>query len=649
MSFNRGIIVFISVFAMFVFSMVAAHFDWSYIPSFISVEKVIPLGNKVYFTSCGNLFSHNKSNGETNLETIPEQTGSVVSIYSDLTDSQLAVACKNGYIYIIEKNGNGFGLSSLSDLELSDENVINNISFDEDNLLVATCTGPVIFDLKSRKIIKSYNMHRPVYSFTSDGQNYLLNFDNSLYKVAKTDDLRDRQKYVRVNDSDYSDSQEETTPINDLQSLNPNAIRVKSADILRFDSNKNLLVATISPYSRFNLIEDKKATTPIDFLYNKIRFDSIAHVSDLVIHPINNQYIFAGSFTDGIVRLKNGKKDFVFDNTNSPLKKDWGCSAQGLGFDKDGNLWVATGYETNPALMMLPADKTLGNSTAVDWFIPDLPPFTFQIDGKLNVVGDVVIVTSSDYRCGLLLYNRSTGKSQHLTSFTDSDLFSFESDYIYKTFADSRGRLWCLTSSGVFYIKDISSFFDSSDTLIVRPKINRDDSTLLADYALNGVDVVDMAEDITGKFYFATRDEGVYLLNNDCSEIINHLYSANSPLTTDNVRSVIADDESVYIGTPSGLFRIDSDTQNSSLNLSDVKIYPNPVKPGYTGLVTIENVSENSLVKIIDTAGNNILSATSSGKKLTINPSQLSAGIYNVLVTTNDGQSKIIGKLMIIR
>ena len=425
----------------------------------------------------------------------------------------------------------------------------------------------------------------------------------------------------------------------------------KTVDILRLDSDYNLLGATLTPYSRFNLIDDKKASTPIAFLNGNVEFDSIANVSDLAIHPGDNQYIFVGSFTDGIVRLKNGKKDFVYDNTNSPLKRDWGCSGQGLCFDKDGNLWVATGYNTQPVLMMLPADKVLGNSVTSDWLIPDLPAFNFQVDGKVNTFGDIVIVTSSDYRCGILLYNRLTGKSLHLPSFIDSDLLSFEPDYLYKTFTDSHGRLWCLTSSGIFYINDISNFMESPNSVVIRPKINRDDATMLADHALKGVDVVDMAEDAFGQLYFATRDEGIYILNNDCSKIINHFTTTNSSLITDNIRSILADNfnKTVYVGTASGLFGIDVEAPNSSLNVSEIKIYPNPVKPGYKGLVTVDNIIDNSIVKILDTAGNNILSAISTGSKVTLNPAQLSAGIYNVLITTSDGHSKIIGKLMIIR
>ena len=425
----------------------------------------------------------------------------------------------------------------------------------------------------------------------------------------------------------------------------------KTADILILDTDNNLLGATLTPYSRFNLIDDKKEATPIAYLNSSVEFDSVANVSDLAIHPVDNQYIFVGSFTDGVVRLKNGKKDFVFDNTNSPLKRDWGCSAQGLCFDKDGNLWVATGYNTQPVLMMLPADKVLENSVTSDWVIPDLPAFNFQVDGKVNTIDDIVIVTSSDYRCGILLYNSSTGISIHLTSFIDSDLFRFEPDYIYKMFADSRGRLWCLTSYGIFYINDISDFLESPNSVVIRPKINRDDSTMLADHALKGVDVVDMTEDMLGQLYFATRDEGVYILNNDCSKIIGHFSTDNSSLTTDNIRSILADvlNKTIYVGTVSGLFRIDVEASNSSLNISEIKIYPNPVKPGYNGLVTVDSIVDNTVVKILDTVGNNILSATSTGSKVTLNPSQLSAGIYNVLITTPDGHSKIIGKLMIIR
>lgn len=744
--------------AVLISNMAAADFNWTAYPSFTGISDIASTSGTVWFVSAGNLYSFDRESNLISCENklFDNESAEIKALYTDYLKSLIAVTLDNGYIGLIDKDNNMTVIQALRDVELSDNNVINNVFFDGNNLLVATCSGPVIIDIKKGNIVNSGNYRVDVKAFLSTPDNYFISFDHHLYIAPKGSDLRNRdslreiaysdcidlfpvdegkkifgisdndrgRRLVRYNIDSTSDvtvkefdgtvksdrliknedggfgvtidnrfycfdntgeiadlvptddavkikafdtqnhywgvasngglqrlKKDVTGVVIDSESFIPDAVKVKSADILRFDNDKKLIIASTTPYSRLSGQEDKNVLTPFDILDGSIDFDNILHLTDVAVHPDDNSVLFAGSYTGGLFRLKNGKIDFVFDENNSPLKKWWGCSAEGITFDNYGNLWVVAGYDVTPSLMMLPANKTLDISDKNDWIIPDVSPFTVQLDGAVNAIGDIIAVTSSDYRKGILLYNRSTGKKLHLTNFTDTDGLSFLPDYIYRTFLDRHGRLWAVTSSGVFYFKNIESFFLRPTESVVRPKINRDDSTSLADYALSGVIAVDMTEDGAGQKWIATRDEGLYLFNENCTALLEHFTTDNSPLPTDEIRSVIADNEKglIYVGTSAGLFHVESNAPLAAEDFNDVKIYPNPVKPGYVGKVTVDNLLDNTVVKVVDSSGNNVLSVMSTGGRAAFSASALKSGIYHILATSGEDNSKIVGKLLIIK
>ena len=48
-------------------------------------------------------------------------------------------------------------------------------------------------------------------------------------------------------------------------------------------------------------------------------------------------------------------------------------------------------------------------------------------------------------------------------------------------------------------------------------------------------------------------------------------------------------------------------------NYSNVNVFPNPVRPNFNGLITIQGIRYNSDVKITDVAGNLVYKTTSNG------------------------------------
>ena len=88
--------------------------------------------------------------------------------------------------------------------------------------------------------------------------------------------------------------------------------------------------------------------------------------------------------------------------------------------------------------------------------------------------------------------------------------------------------------------------------------------------------------------------------------------------------------------------------------MADVYSYPNPVRPGFTGNVTIDGLTARANVKITDLEGNLVFEDTSEGGSIVWDTTafgryRVASGVYLVLVTTNDGLETKITKIMIIR
>ena len=83
-------------------------------------------------------------------------------------------------------------------------------------------------------------------------------------------------------------------------------------------------------------------------------------------------------------------------------------------------------------------------------------------------------------------------------------------------------------------------------------------------------------------------------------------------------------------------------------------VFPNPVRPDYTGPVTIQGIRYNSDVKITDAAGNLVYKTTSNGGTATwncqsVNGDPVSTGVYFIWTATNNGKDKKVGKVLVVK
>ena len=209
---------------------------------------------------------------------------------------------------------------------------------------------------------------------------------------------------------------------------------------------------------------------------------------------------------------------------------------------------------------------------------------------------------------------------------------------------------------GVFYFTNPAEAFNA-DFRVKRPIVPRNDGTIYGDYLLEGESVFGIACDPSNRKWLATASSGVYLVNADGTKILAHYTAENSSLPSNIVESVACDPFSnrVYFGTPEGVVAFDSDSSPAADDYSEVYAYPNPVRPDYTGYITVAGLMDNSLVKIADVAGNVFYQGRSEGGMISwdgCGPDgrRVRSGVYFVFASQNDSGSSsgAVTKIMIV-
>ena len=194
-----------------------------------------------------------------------------------------------------------------------------------------------------------------------------------------------------------------------------------------------------------------------------------------------------------------------------------------------------------------------------------------------------------------------------------------------------------------------------SDFRCTRIKIPRNDGTNAADLLLNDENIQYIAVDGANRKWIATQSSGVYLVSEDGLEIIHHFNMDNSILPSNNVLSIAINKTTgeVFFGTEKGLVSYRSDATEPKEDFSNVYAFPNPVRPDYTGVITITGLQERSLVKITDTTGNLIYQDYSEGGQmvwngLNRNGDRVKTGVYLVFASSSNGKEGVVTKILIV-
>lgn len=155
--------------------------------------------------------------------------------------------------------------------------------------------------------------------------------------------------------------------------------------------------------------------------------------------------------------------------------------------------------------------------------------------------------------------------------------------------------------------------------------------------------------------WIATQN-GLNLFSASADEQILNFTEENSPLPSKNVIDLAIDSTSgeLFVLTQNGLLSYRTDSSEPSEDFSSVRIFPNPVRPDFQGVLTVSGLRENTAIKITDIAGRLIYETKSNGGTASWdlqNPqgSRSSTGIYLIFCVAEDGSESFVGKVAVLR
>lgn len=430
-----------------------------------------------------------------------------------------------------------------------------------------------------------------------------------------------------------------------------------------------------------NVIENDKISdlTPQEFTVEDSNNKSFTHApygfksgNELVEDPNDPDAFYVTSMWDGIYHFKDRKqlhKYYKDNSTMRPVGKGGGLRVFAMDFDRRGNLWtvqfvLGNGDNTQRQFHMLPAAKVkAGETTESDWqSLPYLRDSHRDEQILALKTKDIILYKDATYKSGLtVIFTKGTDSVDDdeiitSTSFVDQDGQTFTYNQLHHMVEDRNGKVWIATDNGVIELSRPENI-NNSIFNVNRIKVPRNDGTNFADYLLSGESVFNIAVDHSDRKWLATAASGVYLVSPSGDKIVKHFDVKNSPLPVNEINALICGhDNAVYFGTTRGLFEYRSESSPAGNDFSEIYAYPNPVRPEYTGLISVVGLMENTLVKIADSAGNVFHQATSEGGMITWDGCDRSgrrvpSGVYYVLASHGgDGESSqgAVTKIMIV-
>jgi len=387
-------------------------------------------------------------------------------------------------------------------------------------------------------------------------------------------------------------------------------------------------------------------------------------ITSVIQDPNNPEHHFASSGGEGVYEFMNRKFVKLYSINNSTLqtifpKESYKLNyvrTNGLQYDKNHNLWVLNSY-IDSVINVLKDDGKW-----ISFYHPELvgkPTFERIIFDKRGWAW----ITSMRYEPGVFCFNingtledTSDDKTKFIGSFINQDGTNLGKLKILSIVEDKDGAIWIGTEKGPIVIYNPTNFFDD-DFYCTQIKVPRNDGTNLADFLLSNERINAICIDGGNRKWIGTESNGIFLLSKDGLETIHHFTTENSPLLSNKIQSLALNPKTgeLFIGTDQGLISYMSDATEGENTFSETAhAFPNPVKPDYTGLITITGLIRDSNVKITDINGNLIFAGNSVGGQFTWNGrnskgKKVASGIYLVLAADAEGKEGIATKILIIK
>lgn len=435
-------------------------------------------------------------------------------------------------------------------------------------------------------------------------------------------------------------------------------------------------MASVADYNSFTMsyrdgnrwynIDEKGAQETLSSQYSNFRH---WNAIDVAQDPNDPDHLFVSAFRNGLEEYRGGKFVKLYNSDNSPLSSILpdnanyynyvSCSA--LRYDSRGNLWLSQ-QQVGTILRVKKTDGTwveLHSDDIDGGLLTDQMLFTSTGLGGQQIR---LLAVNGWVNVGLFGFtvndDLSFSRTKHRNSWLNQGGERIEFDEINCMMEDIDGSVWLGTEKGLYIIENVSQFFENGTIQLKQIIINRNDGSGLADYLFDGIRITALVLDADGNKWVGTDGNGVYRISGDGQEEQYHFDTHNSPMPSNIINGIAVNRISgeIAICTMDGLALLETGevAPAAELDYDNILVYPNPVQPGYHGMVSIEGLTNNAEVKILSSSGQMVWYGTSVGGLCQWNGharggGRVASGIYHVVCSTEDGSEAVVARIVMMK
>lgn len=660
----------LAVLALPAFSQVGT---WKAYMAYQDITDVKRGGNHLYVLASDNLYSYNEN--DHSIQTYDKINGlndsKINKIEWNNNVRKLLIVYSDFNIDVLDESGNITNISDYYSKSMTEGKTIYDIYMNGRFAYLGTAFGILKIDMRDCIISDTYNLHFRVNNCYIEGNYiYASSSTNGLYRALQTDNLLDPSVWQHVGEYRAKNYTVDADLLAEAKTLNPGGPKTNDFDCIKFANGKLYSVnggyTSGNDFNRRGVVQIYDGTSwtfPDNGVAEQINHRYL-DLTDIDVDPADGSHFFVGART-GLYEFRGNTfyKEYTPDNSElrgasvvSPQSKDYNL-VLGVKFDNSGNLWALNSVSATTSILEYIMNGEWVNHHKSGLMVNNQYSFQFMNKPIFDRDNLLWFINSHWVETSVICYQPSTDGINIYRTFTNEDGTTINIGGVNCIAEDLDGNIWIGTNAGPLYIDYNDKTKSPDDMIFQQYKVPRNDGTNLADYLLSGVAITAIAVDGGNRKWFGTSGAGLYLISADNNTQVQHFTTDNSDILSDNILSLAINPTNgeVFIATDQGLCSYVSDA-TATVDKMDKDVtyaYPNPVKPGYTGPITITGLTYNADVKIVTTSGTLVAQGRSTGGSFIwdgrdLDGKRVASGVYMVETATQAGDSGTVCKIAIV-
>lgn len=661
--------ILLCMIALMAFAM-ETHAQWkAYLSYYEPTEIEQTPDGMLYVLASGGLFSYSTQDQEVRTydKTTLLSDGDIAHIAWCKAAKKLVIVYSDHNIDLLSANGDVLNMPAYMNTSMTVDKSVYSVDISGNDAYLSTGFGIVKINVSDGSFADTYQLgFRVDYCYTDNDYIYAASSSKGLYRASRSSNLLNPNVWTRIGEFVARPKTMDADQLATVNKIKPEGPKYNAFGFMKVYNHK---LYTCNGYQStqgsIQVYDGNSWTTYQDDMTSSTGIN-YTNVMSLDIDPRDENHVMAGAST-GVYEFENGNFIKMWNDQNSPIEMfDKKSQLYELIFsvmyDKEGNLWALNSQAPTQSILEYTKDGQWvshkhSELMKLKYLFPE-PQSLGMMQGLMTDSRGLFWFVNNNWNnpSFFAYYPDNDAIASFVAPYSNEDGTEIQNLWYVRCIAEDKdNNIWVGTDVGPIMITPEQ--ITASAPVYTQVKVPRNDGTNYADYLLTGVNINYIYVDKNNRKWFGTTGNGLYIIDADNITTLAHFTASNSKLLSNNIVSLAADEATgeIFIGTDKGLCSYTANFADNSNGMTkdNVWAYPNPVRPGYAGAITITGLESGATVKIVTSNGTLVNEGTASNGEykwygIDRNGKRVASGVYMVEVATSEGDKGVVCKIAIV-